>query len=170
MAERLGFSHLILCYPLSDPLLKNRAKEVAMLATAKITTEFAILVPNQESIAKAQRYTKSVVAKGQQEYYDDKRVQYVLDFENGGRPDFLHHRHSGLNQVFIHAGIRTSKCFLVNMHNLLFGAQHRAVILGRIQQNNDFFKKYAPNVLTISGATEPLEMRAPRDLQNILFL
>lgn len=170
MAERLGFSHVIFCYQLKDPLLKDRAKEIAMLAHERISTEFAILVTNQQDVAKAKSLTKSVVGVARPEMFEDKRVAYIIDFESGKRDDFIHHRNSGLNQVFIEQAKRTEKTLLVDAGQLLFGQVPQPVVLGRIKQNNDFFKKYRPDVIVVSGAHEPLEMRAPRDLQNLLIL
>jgi RNase P/RNase MRP subunit p30 len=168
MAQRLGVRHLILCYELKDPLLRERAKEVAMLSHDGFTAEFAVLVASQQDVSRARNYTKSIVATARPELFEDKRVAYVIDFESGRRDDFIHHRNSGLNQVFIENAKRTGKVLLVNAHNLIAGKLPQAVILGRIMQNNTFFRKYRPGLLVVSGAMEPLEMRAPRDLQNLL--
>lgn len=170
MSLRLGFTHLILCYDLKDPLIRERAKEVKMLEHEHFTTEFAVMVRNQDEVGKARNLTKSIVAIGRPELFEDKRVAYVIDFEAGRRDDFIHHRNSGLNQVFISNATRTDKVLLVNAHNLLFGQLPQAVVLGRIMQNNTFIRKYKPGVVVVSGAREPLEMRAPRDLQNLLNL
>jgi RNase P/RNase MRP subunit p30 len=170
MAKRLGITHLILCYSLKDPLLKDRAKEVAILSHEGFTTEFAILVTSQQEVSKAMHLTKSIVAIARPEFFEDKRVGYIIDFEGGRRDDFIHHRNSGLNQVFIAQAKRTNKTLLVDARQLLFGQLPQPVVLGRVKQNNDFFKKYKPNVLVVSGAHEALEMRAPRDLQNLLNL
>lgn len=169
MALRLGFTHLILCYELKDPLIKERAKEVKMLEHEGLTTEFAVMVRNQDEVGKARNYTAAIVAIGRPELFEDKRVAYMIDFEAGKRDDFIHHRNSGLSQVSINNATRTGKQLLVNAHNLL-GQLPQSVVLGRMMQNNNFFRKYKPDVLVVSGAREPLEMRAPRDLQNLLSL
>jgi RNase P/RNase MRP subunit p30 len=168
MAERLGFQHVIFCYTLKDPLLKDRGKEVAMLAHDGITTEFAIIVTNQQEVAKARSITRSVIGIARPELFEDKRISHIIGFESGKRDDFIHHRNSGLSQVFIEQAKRTGKILLVDARQLLFGQLPQPVVLGRMKQNNDFFKKYKPDVIVISGAREPLEMRAPRDLQNLL--
>jgi RNase P/RNase MRP subunit p30 len=170
MALRLGTKHLVFCYELKDPLLKDRQKEVKMLEHQEFTTEFAILVRTQDDVAKAKNLTRSIVAIARQELFEDKRVMYIIDFEGGKRDDFIHHRNSGLNQVFINHAKRTGKILLVNARQLISGAIPPAVVLGRMKQNNDFFKKYAPDAFVVSGAHEPLEMRAPKDLQNLLLL
>jgi RNase P/RNase MRP subunit p30 len=168
MAKRLGFTHLILCYTLKDPLIKERAKEVTMLAHEGFTTEFAVLVTNQNDVSKARNLTKSIVGVGRPELFEDKRVAYIISFEGSKRDDFIHHRNSGLNQVFIENAKRTDKTILVSARQLLSGDVPQAVVLGRMMQNNTFFRKYKPAVLVVSGAKEPLGMRAPRDLQNLL--
>lgn len=170
MAKRLGFTHLILCYTLKDPLIKSRAKEIAMLSHEGFSTEFAIQINTQAEVDKAKTLTKSIIAPGKPELFEDKRVAYIMEFETGKRDDFIHHRNSGLNQVFIENVVRTEKTLLVNARNLLFGELPKPVVLGRMMQNNMFFRKYKPQVLVVSGAREPLEMRAPKDLQNLLLL
>lgn len=187
MAKRLGVTHLIMCYGLKDPLLKERAKEVKMLEHERsggsgasleqgnkrfprFTTEFAILVANQQEVAKARSITPAVVALARPEMFEDKRVAYIIDFETGRRDDFIHHRNSGLNQVFIANASKTGKTLLVNAHNLLSGGLPQPVVLGRMVQNNNFFRKYKPDVIVVSGAREPLEMRSAHDLRGLLSL
>lgn len=170
MAERLGITHIIFCYTLKDSLLKSRAKEIEKLSdpARRITTEFAILVSNQQDVSRAKSITKTVIGTARPELFEDKRVTHIIDMESGRRDDFIHHRNSGLNQVFIANAIIGDKTLLVDAKQLLFGDQPRAVVLGRIRQNNIFYKKYAPRVMAVSGASEPLEMRPWRDLQNLL--
>jgi RNase P/RNase MRP subunit p30 len=170
MAKRLGIKHLIFCYELKDPLLKDRGKEVAMLSTEQLTTEFAVYVTTQQEVGKAQGITKNVVAAGRPEMFDDKRVKYIINFEAAKRDDFIHHRNSGLNQVFLAAAERSQKTVLVSARQLIAGEVPPAVVLGRMMQNNTFYRKYKTAVLVVSAAREPLEMRAPRDLQNLLNL
>jgi RNase P/RNase MRP subunit p30 len=112
--------------------------------------------------------TKTIIGIARPELFEDKRVSHIIDMESGRRDDFIHHRNSGLNQVFIESAKRTDKTLLVDAHQLLFERIPPAVVLGRIMQNNIFYKKYAPRALVISGASEPLEMRPWRDLQNLL--
>jgi RNase P/RNase MRP subunit p30 len=170
MAKRLGVRHLILCYELKDPLLKDRMKEVKMLEHEGFTTEFAIYATTQAEVAKARGITKSVVAAGRPEMFEDKRIRYVINFEAARRDDFIHHRNSGLNQVFLASAARTDKIILISARQLLLSDVPQAVVLGRMMQNNTFYRKYKQNVCVVSGATEPLEMRSPRDLQNLLLL
>ncbi|MDD9953884.1 MAG: hypothetical protein OXR66_06125 [Candidatus Woesearchaeota archaeon] len=165
MAVKLGFERLLCCYTLDDPYVQEREKELKKFAGIEVI--FALYVENQQEVQKAKRFTKHIVARGKPGLFEDKRVQYVINFEAGKKKDFVHHRNSGLTQVFIKHGIRTKKTFLVNFNHLL---HDDGTILGRIQQNNMFFKKYTPDVLVVSGASSPLEMRAPKDLENILQL
>lgn len=170
MARRLGVTHLIMCYSLKDPLLKSRAGEVAKLAdpASGLSTEFAVLVTNQQDVSRARSMTASVIGLAKPELFEDKRVSHIIDMESGRRDDFIHHRNSGLNQVFVANAIAGDKTLLVDAKQLLFGDQPRAVVLGRMRQNNTMYRKYSPRVVVVSGASEPLEMRPWRDLQNLL--
>ncbi len=173
MAERLGFSELMLCYELKDPLLKDRAKEVAKLSTPKVKATFAILVTNQNDVAKAKQLTANIIATPFQGVFEDKRITHVIGLEGGRRDDFLHHRNSGLTQVGLRECARTGKTILVDAGALLQETQthHPSVILGRMLQNNEFYRKeYDVPVRVISAASEPLKMRAPRDMMDLLKL
>ncbi len=170
MALRLGTKHLILCYQLSDPLLKMRAKEVQLLKQENLTTEFAIIVNSQQDVAKAKNFTKTIIGMARPELFEDKRVSHIIDMESGKRDDFIHHRNSGLNQVFLQHVNNNDKTLLVDASQLFAGQIAPGVVLGRIMQNNEFYKKYSPRVIVVSGACEPLQMRACRDLQILLDL
>lgn len=164
MAKRLGVQRLFLCYSLSDA--RRMKEEVANMSGKGLAVELAVLV-SQKDVQRAKAVTKFVVARGKPGIYEDKRVRFVIDFESGKRDDFIHHRNSGLTQVFIKKGMATGKTFLVNARQL---GENEETILGRMQQNNRFFRKYKPDVLVVSGARTPLEMRNPRDLQQLLLV
>jgi len=166
MAKLLGVRELMLCYPLADRDIQLRQREVKKLS-GKVVTRFGVLVDRQADVQKALRLTNDIVARGVPWVYDDKRVRFVMDMEAGKRRDFTHHRNSGLNQVFIKKAMASGKTFLVNA-SLLYG--DNATVLGRMIQNNTFFRKYKPDVLVVSGASTPLGMRNPRDLQALLRL
>ena len=171
MALRLGINHLIMCYTLDDPMIKIRKKEVELQQQENLTTEFAIIVSNQDDVGKAKNYTTTIIAYAKPELFEDKRVSHIIDMESGRRDDFIHHKNSGLNQVFIDHAIRTDKTLLVNANKLLYEKNiAQSVVLGRMLQNNIFYRKYSPKVIVVSGSFEPLQMRAWRDLQNLLNL
>ncbi|MBR9700601.1 hypothetical protein GOV11_01925 [Candidatus Woesearchaeota archaeon] len=167
MAKELGFTELMLCYSLSDKMLKQRVKEVQTLSKG-IAVSLAVLVKNQQDVQKARAFTRNIIGIGKTWIFEDKRVSHVINFESGKREDFIHHRNSGLSQVSIKNCMRTDKIFLVNIAQLHCEQQH--IILGRMMQNNRFFKKYKPKVNVVSGAAQALEMRAPKDLENFLSL
>lgn len=166
MAKRLGFQRLLLCYRFKDPLLKER--KARLPKDPALETVFCVLVQSQAQVDQARSVTPEIVARGEPWAFEDKRIRYVIDFESGKRQDFIHHRNSGLNQVFIANAMRTGATLLVNARQL-FGDRPEAV-LGRMMQNNEFFRKYRPSVVAVSGAADPLQMRAPRDLANLLQL
>lgn len=171
MARKLGFQELLLCYQLKDPLLKERKKEIEKLATKDLKVSLAIIVTNQQDVMRAKQLCENVVALPFPGAFEDKRVTHVFGIESGRREDFLHHRNSGLTQVSLRDALRTGKTLLVDAGALFDGEKHPSVILGRILQNNQFLRK-EPDVpvRVVSGAREPLRMRAPRDLQDLLRL
>lgn len=168
MATRLGIHELLFCYKAEDPLSKSRIAEATKYATKECAITPVILVKDLAGVDKAKAITKNVATYGSPAVFEDKRIKYVLGMETGHRDDFIHHRNSGLNQVFIEQSKRTGKTLLINLRPLITESIPQAVFLGRVQQNNTFFRKYKPAVMVVSGAKEPLEMRSPRDLQMIL--
>lgn len=168
MAKKLGIKELLLMYNLSDPMLKQRYSEAKKLADEKINVELAIFVNSQQEVIKAKSLTKHIV--GRERLYEDKRVKYLIDFESSRKPDFIHHRRGGLTQVHVKTAVRTGKTILVNANPLITNKLHQSVLLGRFQQNSALFKKYGADVKVVSGATRSLDMRAPKDLDNLLKL
>ncbi len=170
MARLLGTREVMLVYPVSDPSLKQRKGEVERLSgtVGTVVTRFGILVSEHREVQRAKGLSPDIVAISRPWVYDDKRVRWVLNMENGRRADFTHHRNSGLNQVFIRKAIRTGKTFLINLNLLL--SDGRETLLGRVLQNNRFFRKYRPDVLVVSGCSLPLEMRSEKDRGSLLRL
>jgi RNase P/RNase MRP subunit p30 len=168
MARRLRVRTLLLCYPADAPHLEQRRAEAQRLCDERLTVLFCVHAKDQDQVQRAVKITKEIVATGRQGIFEDPRVRYVIDFEGRRREDFVHHRNSGLTQVSIAKGIKSGKVFLVNARQL--AGNYSYVILGRMMQNNMFFRKYKPTVLAVSGATEALGMRSPKDLENLLLL
>jgi RNase P/RNase MRP subunit p30 len=170
MARELGTRTLLMCYPLSDPAIRERAGEVAKLSSEQVSTAFSVLVRTQDEVQRALKLTQEIVSLAHPAAYEDKRVRYIIGFEGGTREDFIHHRNAGLTQVSIAHAMRTGKTLLVDAGQLLSAEQPAHVILGRMLQNNMLFRKYRPSVLAVSGAREALDMRSTRDLGNLLLL
>lgn len=166
MAKRLGFTEVLFCYSVAEATLA-RKKDVEGLTSETLAVGFAVFVETQKEVQQAIRLTKNVVGLARRELFDNKRVRYLINAESGERTDFIHHRNSGLTQVLLSLAKRKDKTILVNFRQL---RENTPVVLGRMLQNNRFYKKYEPNVIVVSGARQALEMRAPRDLQNILSL
>lgn len=169
MAERLGFRKLVFCYHIDDPHLRARKEELQESAPS-LEIDLAVVVESQQQVQKARKITRNVIGVARREFFDDKRVRHIIDFESGRRSDFIHHRNSGLTQVLINKAILRDITLLVDFRQLIAGKPAQHVVLGRMMQNNQFFRKYRPRVRIVSGARHTLEMRAPRDLQNFLLL
>jgi len=72
----------------------------------------------------------------------NKRI-YVYGLELGEQKDFVHFRNSGLNHVLVKIAKDNKIKFLFNFSEFLsLNPKKRGVVLGRLKQNIELFKKY----------------------------
>lgn len=96
---------------------------------------------------------------------ENKSIDLLFDLENHSHKDFLHHRNSGLNQVFCAIANKSRTIILMNFNSVLKSDRiHSAKIIGRMMQNVRLCKKYKVDLAIASFATEPYEMRDFNDL------
>ncbi len=98
---------------------------------------------------------------------EDKRIRLMFNFENSQRPDSLHYRNSGLNQVLCKIIRERRKIISVSFQNIL-SSQRREIAFGRIMQNIRLARKYKCSVSVASFAREPHELRAAKELYSFM--
>lgn len=115
---------------------------------------------------------KPLESEKQNRYVVEKtKTDILFGLEQQKKPDSMHHRNSGLNQVL---------CKLANKNKVMIGIPFsiilktgdmlRSRLLGRIAQNIKFCKKYDVEMVVASFAHEPYEMRSPKDLAALCVL
>ena len=91
----------------------------------------------------------------------------ICDTETASRKDFIHHRHSGLNQVTIQIakekGVTVGIAFSTLLHS-----KNRHILFGRIRQNIRLCRKYKVPLRIFTLAQQPLDTRSPADLISFL--
>lgn len=91
----------------------------------------------------------------------------VINLETDPKPDGMHARRSGLNQVLA-AILAKRKCLVLFNHGLIRGTngRERAVLLGRMQQNVMLCQKYKVAMVIVTLAKSPYALRSPHDLRS----
>jgi len=93
-----------------------------------------------------------------------KKPIAVFGLELSKRPDFIHHRASGLDQVT--ARMAAEKGVAIGF---AFSSLHSKYAIGRVRQNIKLCRKYKVAMMIASLATHPYEMRAPNDLRSLFM-
>ena len=94
---------------------------------------------------------------------ENKEVDIFLSPEKSRKKDFMFYRDSGLNQVLLNLAYKNKIAIGFNFHDVLI-SDDRKSILGKMMQNVRLCRKYHVSMVIISGATNELETRAPKDL------
>ena len=97
----------------------------------------------------------------------EQGISAVINLETDPKPDGLHSRRSGLNQVLA-ALLHRKKGMMLFNHRLVREnvGQQRALIIGRMQQNVALCRKYKVPMAIVTMAKTPYELRSPHDLQS----
>ncbi|MFC1648782.1 RNase P subunit p30 family protein [Nanoarchaeota archaeon] len=147
MAQRLGYKELIFAY---NKLPKEKIGKTAFLAK------------NSQEVNKNKNKFDYII--GGDWGFNDKRVDIIYGLETEKRKDYMHHRASGMNQVVAKQAKQHNTSIAFNF-NLL--RERKELIMGRFMQNIKLCRKYKVSMIIASFASEPYEMRAPKDLQSL---
>ncbi|RMF54960.1 hypothetical protein D6745_03675 [Candidatus Woesearchaeota archaeon] len=154
MAEKLG-SKLCFVYPKEESYEK----------------EFSGIITTQSQITKLKQKANLLVVRAGEENRKafDAGPDIIFGLENSKRPDFIHQRNSGLNQVL---------CNLAKKHGTMIGisfadflrAEKPAQYLGRVMQNIMLCQKYNVEMVVASFARTPYEMRPEHELKSFCLM
>ncbi|KYK25050.1 hypothetical protein AYK26_02545 [Euryarchaeota archaeon SM23-78] len=158
IAEKLGFKELIFLY--ED--LKEKPKK---LKSNKIKTWTAGLVKNIKEVDKAKKNFDFLFGVTQRNFFENKKVKYLINAEISESNDFVYQRRAGLDDVMCRLAKEKDKVIVFNT-KLLTTDKH-TYILGRMMQNAKLCRKYKIKTLIATLASTPLEMRAPKDLDGL---
>ena len=171
IASSLGFSRLNLVVERKD---LDQAK--AFMDGAKengVELKVCLLSKNKKDTAFAR-------SKGMESIYLYDGTKDVREIITGVSPDilacvehqqrdFIHHRASGLNQVSAKL-LKENGIALGLSLGFLTGSRHKALVMGRMQQNVSLAKKYGFQLKIFSMARSWSMMSAPKDMLSLLYV
>ncbi|MBU0757191.1 MAG: hypothetical protein KKF44_03945 [Nanoarchaeota archaeon] len=168
MAETLGWKELCLAYDRPTDIASFRRKTVIKLISGVVAEPGA----EQRFVGKCDIIlSKTFDASTVRTLCERGFAQIFFGLEQSPKPDFMHHRNSGLNHVICEIMKEKGISIALDFSSILnSGGKQRAVLLGRMKQNLVFAKKYALAVVIATFAKEPLEMRAPNTFTSFLNL
>lgn len=150
MAKLLGYDTLYFCYP--DRRDVPEGAKPARLFDMKTASKAG----NVLSVAYALENTRH--------YLEKTRVHVIFGMEGSYRPDFMHHRNSGLNHVLASIAHERGKTIGFSFSEIL-RSKKRHILLGRMMQNIRLCRKYKVKTFIGSFARDPYDMRSPHDLK-----
>lgn len=168
LSRELGHTEAMLLFATHDK--KNKELFTAVKnATGKAVAVTAGILIRDQNQAKLGKQYDAVVAPCGREFFETRAVTHILDPENGARPDFIHHRNSGLNQVVLTLAKgdakRMPKMILSSFTQLL--GRRPETALGRMAQNARWCAKYNVRYAIVSGSSSVWEQRAAEDLKAL---
>ena len=157
IAIRLGHKEICFAYP-ENKLPKELPK------TSKLTIKTAIINPAKP--AKTRQKCDLIIAdKNARAAFEKQDYDIVFGLEKSKENDFMKQRNSGLNQVLCKIAASKDKVYGINFNDVL-NSKNRPLVIGRMMQNIMLCKKYKVKMIIFSGAKEPYEIRAQKDLDS----
>ena len=155
IAEKLGFKEIIFLY-------KDISMKPAKIKSTKINVLTAGLVVNAKEVDKAAKNFDFVFASAQRNFFEHKKIKYLVNAESSEKTDFLYQRRAGLDDIMCRTAKEKGKIVVFNVGL----AKEDRYVLPRMMQNAKLCRKHKVKTLVATLATKPLEMRAPKDLDG----
>lgn len=179
MAQRLDYRSLIFIYEFKKDIGLSEIKDKLHRLSKEhnIDLKFGVLVTTKNitvASKKAKDFTDFLIVDSKEETLQGLRnllekrkpsLVYNIEFQ---KKDFIHHRNSGLNQVYCNF-LKENNIILGLNFNLLNHSKNREFIIPRISQNIRFSKKYGFDIKIASFATDPFDMRSPKELESLFI-
>jgi len=146
----LGHKEILIVFTSHDK------RDIEMIKTLGGGVVAGLLVKDQNQARQLRRSYGAILAPARRDLVECKSVTHILNPEEQGRPDFIHHRNSGLNQVLLKF-CRSHGKEIVTTLAILQKEPH--IILGRMMQNARWCRKYKVPYHITSGARTLWEQR-----------
>lgn len=153
MAERLGFRELVLLY-------EHKKPPVPVPSSAKLKVLQAVLVSSLNEI-NGINHEVMVFAPAQREFFENRRVGFLIDAESDPGKDLFFQRRAGLDEAMCKLAKEKTTTLVFDLRLLRDNAA-----LGRMLQNARLCRKHRLKTIVATFASYPLQMRAPKDLEG----
>ena len=154
IAEKLGFKQLIFLYEdLNAKFPKVKSNKVKVLSAG--------LIVDAKHVDKALKKFDLVFGPAQRNFFENRKIKYLINAETSSKDDFLYQRRAGLDDVMCRLAKEKNKVIVFNIQFLSYNN-----ILARMMQNAKLCRKYKVKTLIASFATNPYDMRAPKDIDG----
>ncbi len=166
IAKELDISKLLLAY-YENPT--NADKIIELGKSYNIEIEI-LEIRNTKNINKQKNKCRIMVESGEsnRSYFESRRIDFILNVEDCGQREYIHHRNSGLNQILCKLAAQRGLSVVVSFGTLLNASKVKKYsLLGRIKQNKILCEKYKVRYKVASCAKSPYEMRKLSDLNSL---
>ncbi|MBS1267071.1 MAG: Ribonuclease P protein component 3 [Candidatus Woesearchaeota archaeon] len=173
-AQKLRIMGLCMVYDYDSSKIKQIRKNLQKYRK-KYNLEINLgLSANLKQIRKAKKLAELVITKSttnssnNRKNFEKYKPDLIYDLELDKRPDKIHYKRSGLNQVL---------CKLANKNEIMLGISFKSILnaksknrirlIGRINQNLKYYRKYKVKIIIASFASNKWEMRHSSDLRSV---
>jgi len=174
MALRLSYSRLYLGYTLKDWKARGteqirKIKNGSKTSNTCLDVQPAIITSSLNEIKKGRSTGSPIIfsLKRPERISPAMRNTLVLGFELSPRHDFIFQRNAGVDEPSCRIAAENNICFGFSFQDIL-KAREPAVIMGRMAQNINLYRKHKLGCVFASLAQEPYDMRSPADLASLL--
>jgi hypothetical protein len=175
VAEKLAIPAMLLTYPFTDQKSFHKCRErVKQLQTSTKVSLNAAAIAEDKHIYKAKDANIFAIAKANGDEAHDRELiakyqpALIFNVESAQRKDYVHSRRSGLNQVLCKFAQKNRVIIAVPFSTILH-SKNQPELLGRMLQNARFMNKYDVQPAIASFASDPHDLRSPRDLHSFLL-
>lgn len=161
MAEKLDEKELILLYNISD------YKSAKTDYKTNIKLKKGLLIKEDKEVSKVPNSVEYVFAENPtRQMIESKKITHYFSIEDQKKADFIHHRNSGMNQVYAKFMSEQGKTYCFS-YRLLLKSTRKDQLIGRFRQNQGLVKKYKIKNEIFSFAKEPYDLRAKHERQAL---
>ena len=175
IAKKLGYDGICFVYEFKEKQDFSESEKKKKQLQKRTDLDIYIgLLAKAKQVSKSKRVADLVLVKSSKDnrYILEKtNADILFGLELNPKPDSMHYRNSGLNQVL---------CKLANKNRIIVGIPFsmilrskdtsKSLFIGRISQNIVFCRKYKVDMIIASFAQKPFQMRSARDLASFCVL
>lgn len=173
MAAKLGYKEIIFCYDFDGKsnFLENISEEIGKIKSdVKIGFCIKLSKGNIMKLKNPKAMTLFESDRENDRFVIEKcKPSMIFNFEDEKAKDFIHHRNSGMNQVFCRYMAENNIKYGLSLGSIISADDNfRAQVIGRIKQNVKLCRKYKVEMKVFSFASDPFSMRSPADVISLL--
>ncbi len=159
VAKKLKYSSLCLIYD------EKSINSVKRIKNNELNIYYGFV--GDKCIKNPPKQTDLIIVNSNNRRFFVNEASYVYGIEE--EDDYIHQRAGGLNDGLFKLMKEMKIGYMFTLNSIITSGDRQAV-LGRIMQNIRLCQKYSVDILLVSGAKDPKEMKNPCDIESLAKL